>query len=179
MALYRQNRIRRTSIAEKIAAMLHNDIERFGDDAESIYRQHEEEIILWYLAGHHALTPRTTIAEYADMVESKKVPGLITLSTSIQKAFRDFARNLFTRRGWEKHTLEIDEAAVENIVATQTEDESDHRALLRYYATVHNIAETASLFDALLRPAGRRQIPSIHVARLRLMRARKARKTTA
>lgn len=175
MALYRQNRQRKKSIAENIADMLYRDIARFGDDDQSIYRQSEEEIMLWYLAGYHSLTPETTIAEYAEGVSAKTIPGLITLSTSIHKTFKEYARDLFKKRGWEKHTLEVDATMITRTLDEAQTGENDHAALLRYYRLAHGIGDEEPLFGTLLRPAGAREIPSIHVARLRLMRERKKR----
>ena len=173
MAIYKQNREKSSSIAEKIANMLYRDITNFGNDEQSIYRQNEEEIMLWYLAGHHGVTPETTVAEYEAMVENKKVPGLITLSTSIHKAFKEFARDLFEQRQWTKHDMEIDEEAVINTIKAEPSQSTDHQTLLNYYVSVHQVAKEDSLFESLLRPAGARKIPSVHVGRLRLMRARK------
>ena len=173
MAIYKQNREKSSSIAEKIANMLHRDIANFGNDEQSIYRQNEEEIMLWYLAGHHGVTPETTVGEYEVMVENKKVPGLITLSTSIHKAFKEYASELFEQRQWTKHNMEVDEEAVINTIKAEPSKSTDHQTLLNYYLTVYQVAKEDSLFESLLRRAGDRKIPSIHVARLRLMRARK------
>ncbi|HHH72646.1 MAG TPA: hypothetical protein ENL04_02325 [Sulfuricurvum sp.] len=173
MAVYRQNSTSALSIAEKIAKMLYRDIDELGDSDRSIYRQSEEEIMLWYLIGHHALAPDTTIGQYATLVEEKKVPGLITLSTSIHKMFKNYGRDLFEKRGWEKHELQTDADVITHIATHPAAGRTDHADLLRYYDTAHGIGGDALLFSELLRPAGAREIPSIHVARLQLMRARK------